>query len=208
MTAFPQTGTVISADGIQGQFEAEPSLQGKNNPRVRVRFRNGQQLWVLPEELIPQAEGHYLLPLPLATLTEAAEKNGKEHVIPVMEETLEVQKRQVETGSVRITKTVREHEEIIDEPLLRETVDVQRVAVNRFIEASVAVRFENDTMVMPVVEEVLVVEKRLLLKEELHIRRHQTTIHQPQTVVRRNEEVLVERSQHPKSKEAGDESCK
>lgn len=173
-----------------------------------MQFSNGQHLWVSTEELIPQAEGHYLLPLPVARLTEAPEENGKEHVIPVMQETLEVEKRQVETGGVRITKIVREHEEIIDEPLLRETVDVQRVAINQFIEAPVAVRFENDTMIMPVLEEVLVVEKRLLLKEELHIHRHQTTIHQPQTVVRRSEEVQMEHFSHPKSKEAGDEFCK
>lgn len=204
MGAFPQTGSVISTDGIQGEFEAEPSLQAKTDPKVRVRFSNGQQLLVSTEALIPQPEGHYLLPLPMAALTEGAEESGEAHVIPVVQETLEVDKRQVETGSVRITKTVREHEEIIDEPLLRETVDIQRVAVNRFIKAPVAVRFDNDVMIMPVLEEVLVVKKRLLLKEELHIRRHRTTTHQPQTVVRRSEEVQGEHFPLPKSKKAGD----
>ena len=198
MTALPHIGTVISEDGIQGRFEAGPVEQEKSNPKVWVKFVNGQQLWVPAEELILQAQGSYLLPLRLATLAEAAEDSRGTQVIPVMEETLEVKKRQVETGGVRITKVVREHEEIVDEPLLRETVDVHRVTINRFIEAPVSVRFENDdTVIVPVFEEVLVVEKRLFLKEELHIRKRQTMTHQPQTVIRRSEEVSIERFQPP-----------
>lgn len=198
MTALPHIGTVISEDGIQGRFEAGPVEQEKSNPKVWVKFVNGQQLWVPAEELILQAQGSYLLPLRLATLAEAVEDSRETQIIPVMEETLEVKKRQVETGGVRITKVVREHEEIVDEPLLRETVDVHRVTINQFIEAPVLVRFENDdTVIVPVFEEVLVVEKRLFLKEELHIRKRQTITHQPQTVIRRSEEVSVERFQPP-----------
>lgn len=198
MTALPHTGTVISEDGIQGQFEAEPVEPEGGGSGVWVKFVNGRQLWVAAEQLIPQGEGLYRLPL--ALLGEAG-AGAETQVIPVMTETLAVSKRQVVTGGVRVTKVVREHEELVDEPLWQETVEVQRVPINKLVEAPTAVRYENDTVIVPVLEEVLVVEKRLLLKEEVHIRRRRTTTHQPQRVVRRREEVSVERFQSPDSPE-------
>jgi stress response protein YsnF len=78
-------------------------------------------------------------------------------------------------------------------------VEVQRVAVNRFVEAPVPVRQEDATVIIPLFEEVLVIEKRLLFKEEVHIQRRQTTLRQPQTVTRRSETVVIERLEHPGS---------
>jgi len=115
-----------------------------------------------------------------------------EQVIPVIEEEVEVSKRKVETGVTRITKKVHEREEVIDEPLLQEEVQVDRVPINRFVEGPVPVRQENDKTIVPVFEEVLVVEKRLLLKEELHISKRRIEVHKPQEAVLRSEEVVVE----------------
>ncbi|MCA1628121.1 MAG: YsnF/AvaK domain-containing protein, partial [Acidobacteria bacterium] len=61
---------------------------------------------------------------------------------------------------------VREREEIVDELLLKEAVEVERVIINREVDAPVPVRYEGETMIVPVLEEMLVVEKRLVLKEE------------------------------------------
>lgn len=194
MAALPLTGTVISADGIEGRFEAEPPRQDEANPRVWIKFADGRQIWIAAKELIPQAEGHYLLPLPLA-----AREGGETQVIPVIAEFLDVAKRSVETGGVRVSKKVEEHEEVIDEPLLHEDVEVQRVVVNRFVEAPVPVRQEDAKVIIPLFEEVLVIEKRLLLKEEVHIQRRRTALRQPQTVTRRSETVLIERLEHPGS---------
>jgi len=88
---------------------------------------------------------------------------------------------------------VREGEEIVDEPLLREEVSVERVPVNRVVDRPVPVRHEGDVMIVPVLEEVLYVEKRLLLKEELRISKRRVEEHAPQRVVLRKEEVIVER---------------
>jgi uncharacterized protein (TIGR02271 family) len=194
MAALPLTGTVISADGIKGRFETEPPRQDEANPRVWIKFADGRQVWIAAKELIPQAEGHYLLPLPLA-----AQEGGETQVIPVIAEFLNVAKRSVETGGVRVSKKVEEHAEVIDEPLLHEDVEVQRVAVNRFVEAPVPVRQEDATVIIPLFEEVLVIEKRLLFREEVHIQRRQTTLRQPQTVTRRSETVVIERLEHPGS---------
>jgi uncharacterized protein (TIGR02271 family) len=119
--------------------------------------------------------------------------DAETHVIPVVEETLDIQKRRVETGGVRCTKVVREREELVDEPLIRDEVIVKRLAVNCVVESPPAVRQEGNSIIIPVLEEILVVEKRLILKEELHITTRRVEAHTPQTVTVRSEEVIVER---------------
>ncbi|HEX8947321.1 MAG TPA: YsnF/AvaK domain-containing protein [Dissulfurispiraceae bacterium] len=116
----------------------------------------------------------------------------KERTIPVMEEELKVGKRTKDTGVTRVRKIVHEHEEIIDEPLRKEEVQVERVPVNRYVDRPVPVRHEGNATIIPVMEEVLVVEKRLLLKEELHIRKRASTFHDPRKIVLHSEEAVVE----------------
>jgi hypothetical protein len=61
-------------------------------------------------------------------------------VLPVVDEELRVGKRVVETGRVRVTKRVHEREELVDEPLVREEYDVERVPVNVFVDEPVGPR--------------------------------------------------------------------
>jgi uncharacterized protein (TIGR02271 family) len=114
-------------------------------------------------------------------------------VVPVLAEELEVQKRRVETSKVRLTKVVHEREVQVDEPRWREEVEVTRVPMQRVVEGPVPVREEQGTTILSVVEEVLVVEKRWMLREEIHIRRQRIETHQPQQIMVRSEEVQVER---------------
>ena len=113
-------------------------------------------------------------------------------VIPIVEEQIEIGTRQVETGRVRITKTVRSHEETIDEPILQEQVNVERVAIGRPVNETPGVRYEGDTMIVPVMEEVVVVTTQLVLKEELRITKTQIERRDPQVVTLRSEEIAVE----------------
>ncbi len=113
-------------------------------------------------------------------------------VIPVVHEQVKVAKRRRRSGVMRITKTVHEREDIADEPLREEEVAVERVPVNRFVNGPVPVREEEGVTIVPVLEEVMVVEKRLLLKEELHIRKQTRTVRKPQKVVLRKEVAVVE----------------
>jgi uncharacterized protein (TIGR02271 family) len=82
---------------------------------------------------------------------------------------------------------------MVDEPLLREEVTVERAAINQIVNEPVPVRYEGDTMIVPVLEEILVVEKRLVLKEEIRITRQRVEQREPQRVTLRSEEVIVER---------------
>jgi stress response protein YsnF len=126
------------------------------------------------------------------TLDEAVHDERPE-VIPIVEEEARIEKRETVTGRVR----VRTHVDVVQEPvrasLEEETVEVTRVAVNREITTAPEVRTENGVTIVPVIEEVLVVEKRLVLKEELHIRRQTRTEEVEVPVELRKERVEVER---------------
>ena len=87
-----------------------------------------------------------------------------------------------------------ERTEVVDLPLTREEVSVERVAVNRVVDGPVETRREGDTWIVPVLEEVLVVEKRLMLREEVRITTRRTEVAEPQTVTLRREEAVVERA--------------
>jgi uncharacterized protein (TIGR02271 family) len=135
-----------------------------------------------------------------------SEWDERQQIIPVIEEVLDVQKRRVETGGVRINKKVREREERIDEPVWQEEVDVRRVAINRVVDGPAPEsRVEGDVMIVPVLEEVAVVRKQLVLKEELHITRRRVAERDSRTVTLRREEVAVERIE-PVNRQAREET--
>ncbi|WP_082161609.1 YsnF/AvaK domain-containing protein [Rufibacter radiotolerans] len=114
--------------------------------------------------------------------------------IPVIEEKVNLDKEVVEKGSVRITKVVSEQEVPVNIPLLQEDHDIQRVAVNQYVDTPPPpLRYEGDTMIIPILQEVLVVEKRLLVVEELRITKHQVQTHETQHISLRKEEIKIER---------------
>ncbi|NML63851.1 YsnF/AvaK domain-containing protein [Hymenobacter sp. RP-2-7] len=117
--------------------------------------------------------------------------------IPVVAETLRVDKQTVETGRVVLHKTVHVETQTVAVPLRQEQVQVQRIAVGRYVDEAPAVRHEGDTMIVPVLREELVVTKRLLLVEELHVRTQVLTTQDLQTVELRHEEVHYERLTTP-----------
>jgi uncharacterized protein (TIGR02271 family) len=89
--------------------------------------------------------------------------------IPLVEERLLVTKRQVESGRVRVRVTVEEQEQTVTEQLLRDELQIERVPRNIRVTEVPHVRLEGNTTIIPVVEEVVVVEKALVLVEEIHI---------------------------------------
>ena|SRR5688500_7182040 len=114
-------------------------------------------------------------------------------VIPVIQEEIIVDKQVIETGKVRISKRISGHEELVDVPLFREEVTVERVPVNLFVEEPPPVRQEGDTMIIPVVREEIIVQKKILLVEELRVRKEVIEHHEPQTVNVLREEVDITR---------------
>jgi stress response protein YsnF len=115
-----------------------------------------------------------------------------EEVIPLIEETAAIGKRQVVTGRVQVQTVTDTVEELARADLERETVEVTHVPVDRVVERAPEIRTEGDVTIVPVLEEVLVVEKRLVLKEELHIRRRVATETVAVPVTLRKQRAIVE----------------
>jgi stress response protein YsnF len=65
--------------------------------------------------------------------------------------------------------------------------------VGREVDIAPEVRTEDGVVIVPVLEEVLVVEKRLFLKEELHIRRSVTQEEVEVPITLRKQRAVIER---------------
>jgi uncharacterized protein (TIGR02271 family) len=191
-------------DGTRGFIDEQDAGWDDERGQVLVRLEDGRQALVPADELRHGGDGRLYLPFSLSELTQVSTRaSGARRdadarsdgavVVPVVAEQLEVQKRKVEGGGVRIRKTVSERVEVVDEPLMREEVQVKRVPVNKVVDGPVPVRHVGDTMIVSLLEEVLVVEKRLMVKEELHITKEQVESYRPQRVRLRTEEAVVER---------------
>lgn len=126
-------------------------------------------------------------------LTDAV-RDARGLVIPVVEERLEVSRERVETGRVRVTKSVEAREVVVDDPLKRESVRVEHVPINQVVTGAVPqVREEGDVTVIPILEERVVTRTELVLVEEVRIHRDHSEYHDPQRVTLRKEVVAVER---------------
>ena len=127
----------------------------------------------------------------LEAMNARTNENG-EIVVPLIAEEISVDKRVVDTGGVRVHKTVREDVQTINEPIVREHIEVERVEVNKYVETAPAIRYEGETMIVPVLEEVVVTEKRLLLREEIRFVKRREEVSNVQEVTLRREEISVE----------------
>lgn len=146
---------------------AEPGLapEASATPEIRATAR-------VPEEVAP----------------------GETLVVPLAEEEVALRRRIVESGRVRVRKRVESRREAVEVPRSEVEVEVERVAIGRYVDAPPELRREGEITIVPILEEVLVVEKRLLLKEEVRIRQRRTTSTERVEVELRSEHASVEPS--------------
>src|SRR5277367_5581628 len=124
---------------------------------------------------------------------ESQADHSRETVIPLFEEELSVSRRVVPISRVQVSRVTHSHEHLVDELLERERVEVERVAIDRPIDRMPSVREEGDCLIFPVVEEVLKIERVLVLKEEVRIRRVKGTERYQERVTLRKQEAVVNR---------------
>jgi uncharacterized protein (TIGR02271 family) len=183
---------VVDANGNQASIMAVH--RSGDDVHASVRLNDGTQVLVPASLLARQGDGRYRLPFNFHTSNESA--HPMQMTFPVMEEEMHVSRRVVDTGrGVRLHKTVTEHEQLVQEPLLHDALKVEHVPIGRMVsqDEPPQMRYEGETLVVPVLEEVLVVQKQLLLKEEVHITRSREQTPSTQTVLLRAEHVAVER---------------
>ena len=125
--------------------------------------------------------------------------------IPLMEERLSIAKRSVESGRVRVHVSVEEREETVRDELCRDNLHIERVPRNVHVTEAPHVRIEGNTTIIPIVEEVIVVEKRLMLVEEVHVSRRSVSEPAEIPVKVRRERARVERSEGSEGSQSGAE---
>ena len=107
-------------------------------------------------------------------------------------EELRIGKRLERKGDVRVAKHVETERVRQDVPLRQEQVHVERRPVDRT--AGAAAEFRDQEIVVPVMEEEAVIEKRPVVQEEIVITKESVTKQQTVETDLRHEEVDVDRS--------------
>ena len=108
-------------------------------------------------------------------------------------EEIAVSKRLVAGQRIRVTTKTNTRDVVVEEALNNESVVIERVPVGRYVDAVPDIRQDGDLTVMPVVDEEVVVTRRLFLREEVHVRRTRTTTMHTETVTLRAQQVVVSR---------------
>lgn len=166
-------------------------LEADENGRARIRLPEGAAL-DLPSSLVSRTSDGFRAEVRFADL-----EVEPVDVLHEVEETIRVGRRIRETGRV-VAKTVTEtRDEAVDAAGWRETVEVERVPRDLEVDSVQGVRVEDGVTIVPVYEEVLVVQKKLVLREELHLTTRREPVSAPTTVTLRRQHVEVER--HPPS---------
>jgi uncharacterized protein (TIGR02271 family) len=115
-------------------------------------------------------------------------------MVQLREEELGVRKQWTEAGEVLIRKRVERRTDTIPVELGYEEVSVERVPANRILAEGERPepRQEGDTLIVPVVEEEIVVTKRLVVREELHVTKKRLTRQRDVTDEVRSEHLDIE----------------
>ena len=111
----------------------------------------------------------------------------------ILKEQALVKKQIVEKAKVHIEKKVHHTEATIHIPVVSEEIEIKKIPVNQYVEIMPQGRYEGDTIVIPVIKEILIVEKKLLLVEEVYVKKHTNTTTEEKNIILREEEIIVDR---------------
>jgi stress response protein YsnF len=122
-----------------------------------------------------------------------AENNTSDYVVPVVSEEVRADAVPVEKGGVRVTKRVEGHDEILEQELRRGRAEIRRVKTDRVVDGPQQPRQSGNTLIIPIVSEVLVVTKRWVVTEEIHVTRIEELERVEQKVTVNQESAQIER---------------
>ncbi len=133
------------------------------------------------------------LPTIDATAQQAPTPTERDQVLALHAEEISIAKRTIPRSLVRVSKVVRNRDHRVRETLKHQRVEVERVQIGTYVDQAPPIRHDGDVTIVSVVEEVVVTERRLLLKEEVRIRTVTRIKDYEEVVALRSEEAVVER---------------
>jgi uncharacterized protein (TIGR02271 family) len=156
-------GTLLAAEE-EGQTSSALLVRTGDGREVSIPYDQVDRSVSTAEEIVVDLEAASVDVSP-----EAARISESYANISLVEEELDVSTRWAEQGRVVIRKRVETVPQERTIELVQEGVEVVRTPVNEVVDELPQVRTEGETTIIPVVEEVLVVEKRYRLIEEVRV---------------------------------------
>lgn len=118
--------------------------------------------------------------------------------VPVVEEELEVRKRQVDEGAVRVRKEVVETEKQVSVPVREERIRVERHAANEQADGEIdGHTFQDEDIEIPLRSEEVEITKRPVVREHVHASKDVVEREQQASDTVRREEVIVDGEDTP-----------
>jgi stress response protein YsnF len=121
------------------------------------------------------------------------DENDSELVVPVIREEVHADAVPVPTGGVRVTKHTGTHDEILEQELRKGRVEIKRVKTNRVVDGPQPLQRTGNTVIIPVVSEILRVEKQWVVTEEIHLTQLEELETVQQKVAVNQEQAVIER---------------
>jgi uncharacterized protein (TIGR02271 family) len=169
---------VECADGYVGKVGRLETDGSGNLSAMQVETERGQL--VVPEGAIRdvRADGTVVLDCaradlrPVAAVSEASQSTARPaETLSLREERLVAHKTMEQVGEVVVRTEVEEVPGRLEVEALREEVEVEHVPVGQVVSERRDPWEEDGVLIVPVYEEQLVVTKRLVLREQLRVRR-------------------------------------
>ena len=123
-----------------------------------------------------------------------------EKKLSLYSEDVALEKSVSETGRLKVAKRTLTREAVVDSELLQEEAIVETIPKGHQVLEMPVTRTEGDTTIIPIIEEVIHVDKRLILKEEIRITRRKTAKRFHDTVTLRHQEAVVSRVESDSSR--------
>jgi stress response protein YsnF len=190
---LPVSGArVRGADGVRATVDNPAVVEGK----VALIVEGGTRVLLdAATACLSRADdGSYEARVAFGSLLDSSSDRASEVVIPVVEQIAALNAREVETGRVRVSTRVEQYEQAIEASLWVEEVAIERVPIHRVLGPTdhPKVREVGNTLVIPVLEETLVLEKKLVLREEVRLTRTRKEVRREEQVPLRREYAVVE----------------
>ena len=189
--AVRRSSTVIDREGTRGEIR---EFLNEGDDAVAVVELAGGAHALVPAVLLHLEDGYYSIPVRWSLFASTSPRGV---TVPVLREDLAVgvRTRTLERVKVR-RRIVNETREVVT-PVWSERVEVERIPKDELVTRMPEARQEGDVLIVPVVEEVAVVETRLRLREEVRIRLVREKRLDRRTIPLRRHEVEIEREPEP-----------
>jgi hypothetical protein len=185
--------SVIDGAGVHGtlrRIEAESS----GHPLAVVDIGRGVRVRVPFDLLQHDPSGGYTLAARWSDFAVTTEDGTS---IPVIAQEVTVDIRPAPEKTLRARRRVVVEQRDVEVPVWKERIHVEHVAIDQFVDQAPTPRYEGDVLVIPIIEEVPVVQVRLRVREELRVQVVREQHVHRETVTLRRHEVDIETTTDP-----------